>query len=282
MNFDFNVNVLNSVFSTFKHMLSQSYEVQEVVGACEGLSAVAHRHLSASMLYNRHMHRICNVVDYLINSDTKPQEQSLQSFEVKNLISEILRSFEETVASYSPVTIDLSVNLKGTSSILLSKSHFELVILNLLYCCIKTKPDRKSTPVKISISVTENKNNIVFHIRDNNKCINMDEVNASLGDSPLFFKDTEACAFATLIALSLRVAQKSAEEMNGSFVHTPLKHGNRYDIHLPKLVNAPTYMLCSPVPYVPTYAYYTEFFADLKLEAILKKVISCFDEEDEV
>ncbi|MBR5155689.1 MAG: HAMP domain-containing histidine kinase [Clostridia bacterium] len=281
MNFNFNTNVFNSVISTFKHMIYQSYNSLQIVECSEHLSAIERKHLSASMLCTLHMSRICNVVDYLLNSEDDSREQTLESFEIENLIEEIVCRFESAVSNYSPVSIDLSTKLKDTNSILLSKSHFELVILNLLYCCVKTKPDGNPIPVKISISVTENKNDIVFHIRDNNKSLDIEEINTAFWDSASSFESIDGWSFATLIALSLRVAQKSTKEMNGSLIYTPLKHGNRYDIHLPKLVNTPTYMMCSPVPYVPTYSYYNEFFADLKLEHILRKIISCFEEETE-
>ncbi len=278
MNFNFNINIFNSLNSTLRHMSYNSYQSQEIVDSCESLSTMQRRHLNASMLYTQHINRICNIVDYLINSEPDIQEQTLENFEIENIIGEIVNRFEQTVSSCSPVSVDLTVNLKGTNSILLSKSHFELVILNLLYCCIKTNPNKKSKPVKISISVTENKNDIVFHIRNNNESLDIDEINASFESAPAF-EGIDTLSFATLIALSLRAAQKSTKEMNGTLVCTPLKHGNRYDLHLPKLVNTPAYMLCSPVPYVPTYAYYNQFFADLKLVPILEQIISCLEDE---
>ncbi len=272
MHFQYNINTLNSVNSTIRNMAYHSYKNQENVSTCNGLSAIDRRYLSASMFCTQHINRICNVMDYLANSDTASQEQVLENFEIKTLISTIINCFEETLSGCIPITFDLTFNLKDTYSILLSKTHFELLMLNILYCCIKANPGKRPAPVKISISVTENKSDIVFRIRDNNEILYIEDIAANFENSFSVSENINILSYTTMLALSWQAAQKSAYEMNSAIAYTPLKHGNRYDIRLTKQVNAPSYMVCTIRPYSPTLSLFNEFVAEFKGHLCIEEI----------
>lgn len=270
-------NMSNSVIASFKHMIYLNHRAIESIECTEQLSTVGLNKLRAAKLCNLQMSRMCNIVEYLLNSDSRTAEKHLENFEIENLIEEITKSFCATVSSYTSVNAEFHTNLKGNASILIDKATFELVILNILYCCLKNRADGRPAPVKLSISATENKDNVVFHIRDNNPNLEPDIVESIFTASTPAFESLHDWTFGTLISLSLRVAYKSAEQLNGSVVYTPLKSGNRFDISLPKYNHIDNiHTIQSLVPYIPTRSYYDELFADVKLEFVLKEIIDCF------
>ncbi len=276
MEFDFNTNILGSAFTGIKHMAWQINESLESLEGSLRLSPAERRNASTARLVAMHINRMCNTVSYLIDANTCVTPEKLESFEIEVLMTDIIRTFEDISSGFAPLSISFESKLKGYNAIMLSKSHFELIILNLLYCCIKTEINRKPAPVKIVVSVTENREHIVFHIRDNNKGLDISTASTLLTEAWLDIAKKDNSPLA-LTALSLGVAKKSAEELNGRLTATRLQSGNRYDIYLPKEVPVSPYKMCSPARYIPNYSYYHEIFADIKLEHILTKVIESLE-----
>ena len=267
-------NFLTSMISTLKDVACLSYNSIGALEMNENLSVVGQNHLNALKFCTLQTNRLCNVLNFLMNSNPDDDEQILENFEVENLINEIINRFTQSVSAYSPVSAEAHINLKDTISIILNKAKFELIFLNILYCCIKKTPGSKTVPLKLSIYVTENKDNIVFHIHSIGTSLTNEFVdNVLFGPGPLP-GDISDNSFATLISISLNVAQKAAKQIGGRVSHTALKRGNRFDIYLPKFQNKLSgYSVYSTVPYIPTYRYYNEIFADIRLEALLQNIV---------
>ncbi len=270
------VNILNSLIAGIKQIAKQSNDSLRLLETSNHLSPMEHRCLSTAKLSSLYINRLCNTVSYLTNSDTYVDPKMLESFEIEHMMQDIIDTFRNVASGFGPIEVSFNSKLNGCDSILLSKSHFELVILNLLYCCIKSEPGQSIAPVKILVSATENKDYIVFHIYDNNKSISLCELNTSLSDALIDLGNPDNSS-AALMALSLEVAKKSTEEMNGKLNLTRLKGGNRCDVYLPKFAASPACKMCSPTRYIPDYIFFSEVFADISLEHILTKVIETFE-----
>ncbi len=267
-------NFLTSMISTLKDVACLGYNSIGALETNENLSVVGQNHLNALKFCTLQTNRLCNVMSFLMSSTPDDDGQILENFEIENLINEIINRFSKSVSAYSPVSAETHINLKDTVSIILNKAKFELIFLNILYCCIKKTPGSKTVPLKLSIHVTENKNNIVFHIHSSSTCLTNEFVGNILFGSGSLPGDISDNSFKALISMSLNVAQKAAKQIGGSVSHTSLKRGNRFDISLPKFQHdLPGYSACSTVPYIPTYSYYNEIFADIRLEALLQNIV---------
>ena len=277
MNLNFDETLAASVFSSFKNMSRLSYNSVCSLEANESLSVSGQSHLNALKFCALQTNRLCNVANFLMQPDNSDDEQRLETFEIENLLQEITNRFCSTVSAYSPVVATCHVNLKNTISIIVNKSRFELVFLNLLYCCLKKRPGSKASPLKLSIYVTENAESVIFHIRDNSPNLSPEIISNAFSEGNLPLNDFSDQSFTTLVSLSLRVAQKAAKQLNAHINYTPLKTGNRFDLSLPKFVPAAKNKFYSLVPYIPTYRYYDETFADIQLEFYLQKIIDSFD-----
>ena len=276
-----NTGTMISALALFQQLANCSYDaIRKTEEICD-LPPAGRKALSAAKLSALYMNRVCNVLNYLSCESTEIDSDKLESFEIENLMKEIILRFENIVSTFNNVSVTFKSSLHEDSLITVSKTHFELVILNLLYCAVRTNPDSPPQKVKITISITENKNYLVFRIHDDNSYPCQKDIQEALlspADQP---DEIDINSGINMTALSVRVAQKSAEDMNGKLVYTPLKKGNRYDIYLPKTVELPAYTMCSPVRYVPTFHYFNEIFASLKLERIFSGEEENYDGEFE-
>ena len=272
MSSDFDNNTLMSAISYFKHVTRLGNDSLEFLEINESLSVFGMRHVNLLKHSLFQMNRMFNVIEYLASADSSWEEQKIETFDIERLLDEIVNRFYLTVSDYTEVNIDWQATLKGSYSIDINKSKFELAILNLLYCCLKKNPDIKSRPLKIHISATENKERIVFHVRDNKKPLSQDIIDSINDLSVPSLEEISDQSFKTLVSLSLRVAYKSVREMGGELTYTPLKSGNRFDISLPKFVPQARMSFRSPSHYTPTYSYYNEVFADVILEEVIKTI----------
>ena len=273
----FDENITFSMMYTFKNMSRLVYHSAISIEMEESLSVNGQRNVNTLKLCAFQTNRLCNMLSFLTQRDTADDDR-LESFELENMLEEIAARFSKTVAAYSPVEVECRISSKQPLSILVKKTKFELIILNILYCLLKSRPEKKKAPLKILISVTENKDNIVFHIKDNSNPINPEIIDAAFSDSVYLPRDIDDRSFATMVALPIQVARKSADHMSGSIEYTPLKSGNRFDIILPKEVPESANLFHSTVPYIPTSRYYDETFADISLEAVLQKVVDKFED----
>ncbi len=279
-----NIPDLNAVFSmlaVFQQMAHHSYDAFKQIEQITPLSPAGRRALSAGKQSAMHTNRICNIYNYLFDTSSGVDIKKLESFEIKTMMKEIIFRFENIVSTFNNVSVSFKSNLEEDSLITISKTHFELIILNLLYCAVKNSPEAAPRSVKISISVTENKEHIIFRISDDNQYPDGCDIQRLLSDAPYCFGEIDINSPSGMIGMSVKVVQKSVLEMNGKLTYTQLKNGNRFDVHLPKDVRVPTYTMCSPVRYTPSFNYFNEIFADLRLEYILSASDEAYADRDE-
>lgn len=269
----FDKNITACMISTFKNMSLLSYNSATSIEIEESLTVNGQKNVNTIKLCASQTNRFCNMLAFLMQPDV-PDNDRLESFEIENLLSEIAACFSKTVASYLPVETECRISSKQPLSILVKKTKFELIILNILYCSLKSRSERKKAPLKILISATENKDSIVFRIKDNGNPLSPEIIEAAFSDLVNLPRDINDRSLATMVSLSIKVALKSAKQLNGSLEYKPLKSGNRFDITLPKAAPEATISFHSPVQYIPTPYCYDETFADISLEAILQKVVN--------
>ncbi len=279
MEFNLDRENIGPIIAYFKHMIYLNHSAIETIEITESLSPISAQQLQAAKACSLQMNRMCNTFEYLIKDDENKDRSVLQNFEVKSLMEDVISQFSSTISGVRSVNIDFKTELSENEVIMLDKSKFELIILNILYCLIRDDLDKAKKIFKISISLTESKNKdrVIFTIRDNGAPLfEEEEEKPKLGYGQA---DSKRFSVETVKKFSLSVAQKSAKQMDGEVVYTSLKGGNRFVVSLPKMQDAP-YRVSSISLYVPTYSYYNELFADIKLERILERIIKEFGGEE--
>ena len=278
MRFDFDKNTLDSLVAYFKHMIYLNYTSIQEIELRESLSTVSAHHLQAAKFCDLQLNRMCNVFEYLTDEEQELDKKKLQSFEVADLVDEIASQFSSAVSGVRPLSVEVKTKIQDGAVIMVDKLKFELIVLNILYCCIKGRAHKKNDNVKITISVSETKDKVVFTIRDNNPALVSEPAEDVFAVPAISAEENVDLQAEILMRCSLNVALKSVQQMKGELLHTPLKGGNRFVVRLPKAQES-LYRASSPAIYVPTYSYYNELFADIRLESILEKIIQEFGGE---
>lgn len=226
-----------------------------------------------------HMNRICSTAEYLISAQEAKSKQALKSYDINNLLETMVSSFYSTVSGYFPATVNCYTKLRSSSSIQTDERKFELIVLHILYCCLKNTIGDRFAPVKITIYATEIKNFIVFHIRDSSNPLNSAIVSNVFKDTPNVSNCSSEISFNAIITQSLTVAKKTAKDLCGKLSYTALKSGNRFDVYLPKHKHTTPKVLRSPISYIPNIDVYNEIFAEIKLEHTLAKLDNALSAE---
>ena len=281
MSFKFDENLLASIASSFNYMAFLSHQSITAIETDESLSVSGQKHLNALRFCTMQASRLSNTINFLIDSGDNKSEKRTENFEIENILAEIINTFCQTISAYAPISSECRINLDNTTSILLDKARFELLFLNLLYCSVKKRIGNNKSNLKLIVSVTENKDDIVFHLRDNSSTLNPEIVAAAFSEANAKPKASKDLSFDSLILLSLKVAYKSALQMGAKLSHTPLKSGNRFDISIPKTPLFNESKVCSPIPYIPTYKLYHEILADLTLEPFFESFEKFFSMEED-
>ena len=213
-----------------------------------------------------------------MDDESDVDKKKLQSFEVADLVDQIASQFSSAVSGVRALSVEVKTKIQDGAVIMIDKLKFELIMLNILYCCIKERARKKNDNVKITISVSETKDKVVFTIRDNNPALVSEQAEDVFAVPTTFEEGNATLQAETLMRFSLNVALKSVQQMKGELLYSPLKGGNRFVVKLPKSQEV-LYRANSPAIYVPTYSYYNEIFADIRLERILEKIIEEFGNE---
>lgn len=271
MDTNFDPKFYRSIFPTYKNYLFLSYSL---------LQKVLYRDLPHDILETlcsvqfclSHMNRMNNLFEYITSDLGATKITASENFDPENILTEFTNMFEKTVSDYVDVSISCSSKLSNAIPIVINKARFELMFLNLLYCSVQSIDPTSSSRAKIMLYLTETKNNIVFHIRDNCRSMSQEIIDSVFSKkSPPDFDESSADA---VIAFSLEGALRSAHDQNYKLSYKALKSGNRYDISIPKFKSDAEKIVRSLSPYVPTTLLFEEAFADIKLIQILKQKTS--------
>lgn len=275
MDMHLDIDTLSAVFSYFKHLVYINHTALTEIELSESLSTVSHNNLQRAKLCDFQINRMCNMIKYLADDVSDPNEDWAETFGIKQLIEEILSTFSSTVSGYIDLSTTYKENSHEHSSITVNKTRFELFFLNIFYCCLKDTPIAEKNRLKISVTVSETADSIVFRIKNNAPTLSSQVVDAGLSSALPIAETFSKISGENLIPLSLRVAKKSVMHLGGRISYVPLKSGNRFDIFLPKASSAEI-KFRQAVPYTPNQNLYNEVLADIKLEQILKDVIEAF------
>lgn len=261
--------LIMAILAIFKQLILISYNATNTILSTErSLSVKNMQNLRTSQVCKLHMNRICNICEYLFqNKKGTSAISKKQTFEPDLLVTIIARNFADAVSGYAEIHVSFTPKA-ATKPITVEKTKFELAVFNLLYCSLHGIK-QKDTPLKLTLYITENKNETVFHIRDNSKSISQEIIDYVFLDKNIGFKPDSL--FDSVVALSLNAAAKAAEDMGGNLTYTTLKTGNRYDIALPKANKSQNaYTANSIESYKPNYKYLSEILASIHAEELLK------------
>lgn len=238
------------------------------------------QHHKAAHLGTFHINQICSSSEYIFSDDNSNSPYA--SYNIEQLIEQISSGFSSTVSEFFPVSVKYYTRLNRAFSVYTDIHKLELIILQLLYCCLKSSSVESFDPIKTTLYATETNTHIVFHIRDNGKALS-DSVVSSL-NSPydfLSFKYDDF-NFDAVMAQAVAVASRAVTELSGKLEYTQLKSGNRFDIYLPKQQMSAQIKMASPDVYIPNLALYSTIFVEFKLAHILKNARNSADRTEEL
>jgi len=267
-------NILSSLERTFVASISQlafcCHDAIEEVQNTENLPLLCYENLASANLCTIHIHRICNIFEHLLHQDESTTfALKLHTFDPEEVLSELSKSLTDTLSGYIPIKIDLCSKLGRAFPLTVNQAKFEFAFLNILYCCVRSANYSRKRTTKITLSVKELKDSLVFYIKDNGKAVSPYIVDNFLaGNLPI---SDSINPYDSLISFSFDVAAKIINDMDGAFSYKALKSGNRYGITLPKFPQIPANIINSPASYIPTRLYFDQIFKDIQEEAIYKK-----------
>ena len=272
MNKDTDLSAIRTLCASFSGRLLLAHTTLEQVRLNENLSPAGLLNVKTLDLCHHHMNHICQFIEHIAEGNEPDTPYDTISYDSEQLLSGITEAFTKTISGYSSVTPIFASKLKTPCPVLVNKTNFETIILNLLYSCLKINDLSDNRKNQITLSVSDTKKNIIFHIRTNST-ITSSEL---LEDIVLFYNDDEEELFSrdASLALALEIADKFISEANGTLSFKPLKSGTRYDISLPKLPDIDQSVMCSSGHYTPSYKLFEETFAEFKLNFLASQYSS--------
>jgi len=259
--------LIRTLFAGLSNRLFLSHTALEQLRTNENLTPAGLLNLKTIGLCHRHMNHLCNLIDYLTSDEKSDPSDVPEYFDSEDLLSGITKTFSDTITGYFPITASFIPKLKSPQTIRISKTRFETVFLNILYSCLKTTDFSQNQRTKLTLSVSETKQYVTFHIRTNHSSSASEMIDKVFSDTTGYTSDLYS--HDAVLALSLKIASAFVDEAHGNLSYKALKCGSRYDISLPKPEVSSDYMLHSPNTYVPSYDLFEETFAELKLISLL-------------
>ncbi len=262
-----------SIFASIESFLYLcNSSILDVQTSETNLSVSSFSQLQTARLCNLHVSRLIHMFNFLVSSPDPHEKTNFSNIELETLLENLCTHFQDTVLERSSICLQHHTALKNSGTLMIDRAKFELLILNVLHCSIKgINSDSRKVP-QITIYITETKNDIVFHIRDNGNPLGDSFVHSAFNIMPSTVSDVFTAL--DVVLLNLAVAHKSALEMNGSIKYTSLKSGNRFDIHLPKAPPEMPLRFGSPRSYSPD----SELFLGIMADIILENLSTCENE----
>ncbi len=252
-----------TMIATFKNLVSVSHQALEDIKSYFDMPPAIFRKLHAADICNFQINKICNLLEYIFKS--QDALRPIEDFDPFDLLSELTSTFAKTVAGYIEISTDCYSKLLRPVPMQIDKTKFEFMFLNLLYICLRSAENHNFKGAKFTLYITETQNSLIFHLRDN--CHN---INSKIVQTALLDQDDQLIPFDdpidSIMALSLKAALYSAQELKGTLTYKALKSGNRYDISLPKTAPEHRRKVKSLSHYIPTYSLFEDIFADLICE----------------
>ena len=260
MNFEADT-LIKTLFESFPGSIFMAHTALTQLRSNEYLSPAGLLNTKTILFCHRHLNHLYQLIEYLASEPELPGTFKTSSFDSENLLTEITSEFTKTISGYSLATVSCCSKLKKPHPVQINKSKFETVILNLLYCCLKTTDLSDADKPKLNLSVGETAKNIVFHIRSNSLGDNSEFITRFLSE-PDFCK-TDIYSQDAVLAASLEIASRFVRESEGRLTYKVLKSGCRFDLTLPKFPRTPSKSLNDVRIFIPKTKIYEETFAEL-------------------
>ncbi len=268
MNNKTDIQLIRTLFSSFPNELFLCHTALEHLRTDENLSPAGLLRIKTIEQCHRHMHHLCHMIDFITSDRSISDPFTPDHYDSGALLSGITDTFLKTVAGYIPVSATHCSKPKMPLPVYVNKTMFETVFLNLLYCCIKSAEEEGSKQLKLALSVSETKKNIVFHIRTNTVVRDFEFLEQLFSDNPDYTSDIYNRD--AVLALSVEIATAFVKKSGGRISYTPLKSGYRYDICLPKISATSAKALRAPKIYIPSVEQFNETFAEFILASLMK------------
>ena len=234
----------------------------------DNLSGVMRDYLNTCQQCCLNIIRTCNSYKNLLPENGDMPFTNPVNFDVVDLVKGLLDAFSNNLSAYCETDINFYSRLRPFTSIRIDQKMFEITVLNILYCFVRTRTSQNSEPLRLTVYVTETYDDIILHIksRKSDKSKNKEGGVKSVSHSIIstFLNEEE------FIDLSLRLANKAASFAGGSIECKALKTTDRYDITFPKFTGSAT-SLGSTATYRASKELFDETCSEFNLESSLKK-----------
>ncbi len=256
-----NLSVFDALSKSIRNSARLCYSEIENIQFEENMTPSGMSHLQSAKLCTFFINRILCLMDIWFGSTHFFRDSLSEELDIESIIEGMGKHLAGLLPTMKP-EIKYSPRAAEGSTVITERSRLEFILLNILYCCARN--ERTGSKLKITFGVTEKHNDVIFHIHDN--CKNLDPC---LSDDPiteLNRKIDNASPNNAAMLLSIAVADKTVREIGGHIEYTPLKHGNRFDIHVPRAADALKERMSSPVIYTPNTSLFQQMLADVIAE----------------
>ena len=256
-----NMSVFDALSKSIRNSARLCYSEIENIQFEENLTPAGMSHLQSAKLCTFFINRILCLMDIWFGSTHFFRDSLSEELDIKSIVEGMGKHLAGLLPALKP---DMKYSPKAAegSTIITERSRLEFVLLNILYCCARN--ERTSSKLRITFGVTERRRSVIFHIHDNCK-----KLEPCMSDDPfaeLNRKIDGAAPNNAAMLLSIAVADKTIREIGGRIEYTPLKHGNKFDIRVPRAAAASKECMSSPIIYTPNTSLFQQMLADVIAE----------------
>ena len=274
------IDYMQELVATFMQLIYSSNDALQILEQDKNLSVPSMECVKILRKAFMRMNGTCKTAWYILEKRLFSTDINLESYAIDTVFEGLIETFESTVREHYSPEITYKSKLPVAFPMLIDKRTFEFIIFSLLFCCLKNTSAKKDNNLKISIYATEDTEHNVFHIKDNNECLSDDIIDTAFsGDKIVPDAPPNCMSFDGIITLTLKMAIKAVERLEGKLEYAPLKHGNRFDVYLPNYRNANITSVHAPSRYVPSRDICAEIFTNVTVMDSLQKVIDAFEKD---
>lgn len=256
----FEVDNFNMLINSIKQYVRLCHTSIESLQTTESLSVDGFAALQSAKKSILQINRIANLFEYLLMFDDFDHDYISESFDINEMTSEMVRSLNKRMLSHLNAEMRFSTKIQRHMLIQINRTKFELLIFNILYCCIKNNILTSMPPTKISLYLTEDRKFYIFHIRSNGISMPTKLIERILNNTePIQTFDSSSSPS----ALGLAIAKKLIDSAGGRIKFSALKSSCRFDIYFPQKPAGRNISMRSPSVYRMDAALANETFSDL-------------------
>lgn len=256
------LSTVNSIFNSIEQLAQMCLDSVEVAIRNEELSVDGFRGLSSVKMQLLQMKKIIRSYSFLSAPLCGHEELRCESFCWSDFPNGIESAVKSVFPSYKAPLLSFTGSFETEATFITNRRRFDLLIYSIIYILIaESRDDTEPRPVKITFHLTNGKDFFVLHIRNGERILEPERVNAVLSEAENRVWDIKFDGMG--IESELAVIAKSAKELGFGVRFSALKSGDKFEIHIPVSADSDTNTMASPRTYAPDREVAAEIFSDM-------------------